>query len=140
MAKILKPDDIDDVALAFKKDQNLLTKLLKNSKGEGKDSKDSLRQLKSMLAEANIAQSKFNMVFNILNELEGVDARAIEQLFYYKVNGLQEFEQEAKEVTKFHKFAQLESSNAAAKMQLQQDATRRKQLLDKLKNRKVKQY
>lgn len=92
MAKILKPDDIDDVALAFKKDQNLLTKLLKNSKGEGKDSKDSLRQLKSMLAEANIAQSKFNMVFNILNELEGVDARAIEQLFYYKVNGLQEFE------------------------------------------------
>ena len=92
MAKVFKPDDIDDVALAFKKDQNLLTKLLKNSKGEGKDSKDSLRQLRSMLAEANIAQSKFNMVFNILNELEGVDARAIEQLFYYKVNGLQEFE------------------------------------------------
>ena len=41
-----------------------------------------------MLAEANIAQTKFNMVFSILNELEGVDARAIEQLFYYKVNGL----------------------------------------------------
>ena len=93
-----------------------------------------------MLAEANIAQSKFNMVFHILNELEGVDARAIEQLFYYKVNGLQEFEQEAKEVTKFHKFNQLESSNAQAKMQLQQDAIRRKQLLDKLKSRKVKQY
>lgn len=44
------------------------------------------------------------MVFGILNELEGVDSRAIEQLFYYKVNGLQEFEQEAKEVTRFHKF------------------------------------
>ena len=77
-----------------------------------------MRQLKSMLAEANIAQTKFNMVFSILNDLEGVDARAIEQLFYYKVNGLQEFEQEAREVTKFHKFAQLESSSAAAKMQL----------------------
>ena len=34
--------------------------------------------MRNMLAEANIAQSKFNMVFSILNELEGVDARAIE--------------------------------------------------------------
>ena len=58
-----------------------------------------------MLTEANIATNKFEMVFTILEELEGVDARAIEQLFYYKVNGLQEFEQEAKEVTRFHKFA-----------------------------------
>ena len=56
------------------------------------------------------------MVFDILQELEGVDARAIEQLFYYKVNGLQEFEQEAKEVTRVHKFSQLEGSNATAKM------------------------
>ena len=78
------------------------------------------------------------MVFDILQELEGVDARAIEQLFYYKVNGLQEFEQEAKEVTRVHKFSQLEGSNATAKMQIQQDAARRKQMIDKLKNRKVK--
>ena len=77
-------------------------------------------------------------MFTILNELEDVDARAIESLFYYKVNGLQEFEQEAREVTKFHKFAQLEGTHAQAKMQLQQDAVRRKQLLHKLKNRKVK--
>ena len=69
-----------------------------------------------MLTEASIATNKFEMVFSILEELEGVDARAIEQLFYYKVNGLQEFEQEAKEVTRFHKFAQLESTNAMAKM------------------------
>ena len=41
-----------------------------------------------MLAEANIAESKFNMVFSILDELEGVDEKAIEHLFYYKVNGL----------------------------------------------------
>ena len=59
------------------------------------------------------------MVFSILDELEGVDARAIEQLFYYKVNGLQEFEQEAKEVTRFHKFSQLEGTGSMAKMQLQ---------------------
>ena len=91
-----------------------------------------------MLTEANIAKSKFDMVFNILDELEGVDARAIEQLFYYKINGLQEFEQEAKEVTRYHKFNQLESTGATAKLQIQQDAIRRKQLLDKLKNRKVK--
>ena len=58
-----------------------------------------------MLSEANIAQSRFDMVFGILDELEGVDARAIEQLFFYKINGLQEFEQEAKEVTRFHKFS-----------------------------------
>ena len=29
-----------------------------------------------MLAEANIAESKFNMVFSILDELEGVDEKA----------------------------------------------------------------
>ena len=85
-----------------------------------------------------MAQSKFNMVFSILDELEGVDARAVEQLFYYKVNGLQEFEQEAREVTKDHKFAQLESTNAHAKMQMQQDAVRRKQLFEKMKSRKTK--
>jgi len=71
-----------------------------------------------MLSEANIAQSRFDMVFAILDELEGVDARAIEQLFFYKINGLQEFEQEAKEVTRFHKFSQLESTGSMAKMQL----------------------
>ena len=31
-----------------------------------------------MLTEANIATNKFEMVFTILEELEGVDARAIE--------------------------------------------------------------
>ena len=51
-----------------------------------------MRQLKDMITEGDQAQSRFNMVFGILEELEGVDARAIEQLFYYKVNGLQEFE------------------------------------------------
>jgi len=112
--------------------------LLKNCKGEEADTKLSLRALKEMLTEANIAKNKFDMVFNILDELEGVDARAIEQLFYYKINGLQEFEQEAKEVTRYHKFNQLESTGATAKLQIQQDAIRRKQLLDKLKNRKVK--
>lgn len=71
-----------------------------------------------MLTETNIARSKFDMVFNILEELEGVDARAIEQLFYYRINGLQEFEQEAREVTRFHKFAQLESTGAIAKAQI----------------------
>ena len=91
-----------------------------------------------MLKEAHIANNKFNMVFSILNELEGVDSKAIEQLFYYKVNGLQEFEMEAREVTKLHKFAQLESTDTNAKMQIDQDRTRRKQLLDKLKSRKVK--
>ena len=57
-----------------------------------------------MMTEAHLAESKFNMVFNILEELESVDSDAIEQLFYYKVNGLQEFELEAKEVTKDYKF------------------------------------
>ena len=56
----------------------MLAKIFEKSKGEDIDSKISMRQLKSMLGEANIAQSKFNMVFSILNELEGVDARAIE--------------------------------------------------------------
>lgn len=45
-----------------------------------------------MMTETAQATGRFNMVFSILEELEGVDARAIEQLFYYKVNGLQEFE------------------------------------------------
>lgn len=59
------------------------------------------------------------MVFGILDGLEGVDASAIEQLFYYKINGLQEFESEAKEVTKKHKFSQLEGgSNGTVKMQI----------------------
>lgn len=71
-----------------------------------------------MLQEANQAQNRFDMVFGILDELEGVDAHAIEQLFYYKVNGLQEFESEAREVTKNHKFAQLEGTSATAKMQI----------------------
>ena len=92
--------------------------LLKNCKGQEADTKLSLRALKEMLAEATIAKSKFDMVFNILDELEGVDARAIEQLFYYKINGLQEFEQEAKEVTRYHKFNQLESTGATAKLQI----------------------
>lgn len=54
--------------------------------------------------ESVSAKAKFDMVHGILDELEGVDARAIESLFYYKINGMQEFEQEAKEVTRFHKF------------------------------------
>jgi hypothetical protein len=62
--------------------------LLQSCKGEEQDSKFSLKALKEMLSEASIAQNKFDMVFSILDELEGVDARAIEQLFYYKVNGL----------------------------------------------------
>ena len=118
MINVPKPEDLEDVQLAFKQDQRLLNALLNNCRSEEKDSKISLRALKDMLNESNIAQTKFNMVFNILEELEGADSRAIEQLFYYKVNGLQEFEQEAKEVTKFHKFAQLESTNAHAKMQM----------------------
>ena len=116
MHKVPKPDDEEDLLLAFKKDQHLLTQLLSCCKGEEADSKLSLRALKEMITEASIAKSKFDMVFNILNELEGVDARAIEQLFYYKINGLQEFEVEAKEVTRFHKFDQLESTGASAKV------------------------
>lgn len=56
------------------------------------------------------------MVFGILEELEGVDAHAIEQLFYYKINGLQEFETEARNVTREYKFSQMESIKDAAKM------------------------
>jgi len=66
------------VTLAFQKDQAQLFKLLLASKNEDEDSKISMKQMKSMLAEASIAQEKFNMVFSILNELEGVDATAIE--------------------------------------------------------------
>merc|ERR1719469_82332 len=116
MMKVPKPDDEDDILLAFKKDQHLLTHLLGSCKGEEADSKLSLRALKEMITEASIAKNKFDMVFNILDELEGVDARAIEQLFYYKINGLQEFELEAKEVTRYHKFNQLESTGAQAKL------------------------
>lgn len=123
----------EDVTQSFKQDQKLLNSLLKNCKGEDKDMKTSVRQLKDMQNESQIVQTRFNMVFDILQELEGVDARAIEQLFYYKVNGLQEFEQEAKEVTRIHKFAQLEGTGATAKMQIQQDTVRRKQLLSKIK-------
>ena len=42
--------------------------------------------------ESVSAKAKFDMVHGILDELEGVDARAIESLFYYKINGMQEFE------------------------------------------------
>ena len=83
-----KQDDTEDVQLAFKQDQGLLRNLLANCKSEDKDSKISMHQLGSMLSEAKQAQNRFNMVFGILEELEGVDARAIEQLFYYKINGL----------------------------------------------------
>jgi len=69
-----------------------------------------------MINESKITENRFNMVFDILQELQDVDSRAIESLFYYKVNGLQEFEQEAKEVTRIHKFAQLEGTGATAKM------------------------
>ena len=92
MIKVPRPDDEEDILMAFKKDQNLLNHLLSSCKGEEADSKLSLRALKEMMTEASIAKSRFDMVFNILDELEGVDARAIEQLFYYKINGLQEFE------------------------------------------------
>ena len=88
MINVPKPEDLDDIALAFKNNQSLLNRLLTNCRSEEKDSKVSLKALKDMLAESNIAQTKFNMVFNILEELEGADSRAIEQLFYYKVNGL----------------------------------------------------
>lgn len=116
MLKVLKPEDEEDLLLAFRKDQQLLTHLLSNCKGEEADTKLSLRALKEMNTEATMAKNKFDMVFNILDELEGVDARAIEQLFYYKINGLQEFEQEAKEVTRYHKFNQLESTGNTAKL------------------------
>lgn len=82
----------EDTLIAFKRDQDLLSHLLKNCKGEEADTKLSLRALKEMNNEASSAKAKFDMVFGILNELEGVDARAIESLFYYKINGLQEFE------------------------------------------------
>ena len=126
-------DDSSEAQKVFSKDQELLSHLLDKCTVANKDSSASLRQMKYMLSEATEAESKFNLVFNILNELEGVDARAIEQLFYYKVNGLQEFELEAKEVTRYHKFAQLEGSGANTKILIQQDAIRRRQLLDKIK-------
>ena len=117
MLRVPKPDDEEDYTLLqFKKDQDLLTHLLTNCKGEEADTKLSLRALKEMNNESVSAKAKFDMVHGILDELEGVDARAIESLFYYKINGMQEFEQEAKEVTRFHKFNQLESTGAQAKL------------------------
>lgn len=58
--------DEEEVDQAFKRDQKLLRKLLQSCKGEELDSKLSLRALREMLTETNIARSKFEMVFNIL--------------------------------------------------------------------------
>ena len=138
LPKVARQEDHEDIHYAFKQDQNQLRKLVANCKNEDKDSKISMIQLQNMIQEAHQAQNRFEMVFGILEELEGVDAHAIEQLFYYKINGLQEFEIEAKEVTRDHKFAQLEGTGGTAKMQIQQDAIRRKALLDKIKGRKIK--
>ena len=93
MMKVPKPEEEgEETQIGFKKDRDLLSHLLKNCKGEEADTRLSLRALKEMNNEATVAKSKFDMVHGILDELEGVDARAIEQLFYYKINGMQEFE------------------------------------------------
>ena len=56
------------------------------------DSKISLQKLDDLLNEENISRSKFDVVYNILTELDNIDSSALEQLFYYKVNHIYEFE------------------------------------------------
>ena len=48
--------------------------------------------LNQLMTEADVFQKNFDQVFNTLDELEAADASVIENLFYYKINHLQEFE------------------------------------------------
>ena len=89
--------------------------------------------LNQLMTEADVFQKNFDQVFNTLDELEAADASVIENLFYYKINHLQEFEQEAKEITKIYKSSQMDPNSNSSKFMVKQDAARRKQMMSKVK-------
>ena len=91
-----------------------------------------MKALGEMLQEAHIAESQFDLVFKILDDLEGVDARGIEQLFYFKMNGQHEFEEEAKKVTYDLKMKELEHNGNTVRLQMRKDVRFKKLLLKKL--------
>ena len=52
-------------------------------------------------------QQGFESVFKTLQELEGTEAKVIETLFFYKINDLEEFDKETKEIVKAYKYANM---------------------------------
>ena len=119
-------------------DQRKINELIKTCLKEKQDSSISLQKLEELLNEASISQTKFDIVFSILTELDNVESAALEQLFYYKVNHIQEFEQESKDVTKEYKMEQLSAANSNTRSIIKQDLARRKNLMAKIKERSVK--
>ena len=87
------------------------------------------------MLEAEVFQKNFDQVFNTLDELEAADASVIENLFYYKINHLQEYEQETRELTKLHKSSQMDPNSNSSKFMVKQDAIRRKQMMSKFKGK-----
>jgi hypothetical protein len=69
-------------------DNKKINKLIRECRRQLQDSNISLSKLEELLNEAAISQSKFEVVFSILTELDNVDSSALEQLFYYKINHL----------------------------------------------------
>ena len=119
------------------KQQQLLASLVANCQGHHEDTLITLKALREMLTEAHIAESQFDLVFKILDDLEGVDASRIEQLFYYKLNAQHDFEQEARKITLDFKLSELENTGDQAKEQMKKDVIRRKHLLKKLVTKKI---
>jgi hypothetical protein len=59
--------------------------------------------LEALLKESHLRQSGFESVFKTLQELESSEAKVIETLFFYKINDIEEFEKETKEIVKAFK-------------------------------------
>lgn len=59
-------------------------------------------------------QDKFNRTLDILREMEAVEPKQIKKIFNYKISGLMEHEQEAREVCYEYKYGMMDPSRFVA--------------------------
>ena len=101
-----------------------------------KDGKICLKQLEQLITEANIKNQGFEQVYRTLLELESTEATVIETLFYYKINGIDEFNQEAADVTKAYQQGQLDPDNNATQGSLQKSFIKRMKKIRKMRSKR----
>mmetsp|Transcript_21426 Transcript_21426/g.20596 ORF Transcript_21426/g.20596 Transcript_21426/m.20596 type:complete len:93 (-) Transcript_21426:41-319(-) len=81
------------------------------------------------MQEVQFRKKNFDSVYQIMRELEGTDPQVIESLFYYKVNDQEQFEEEAKYITKEYKFGVLDPMREVSKYEQQMRYKKRKEVL-----------
>lgn len=87
--------------------QDKIKDLISECKMQAIDGKMSIEQLDALMKESETRQQGFNSVFKTLQELEGTEAKVIETLFFYKINDIEEFDRETKEIVKAYKYANM---------------------------------